>query len=126
MMLSDRDVAVRLLALDENYFLDGADCFDHFDSVFDSWMVADHEPELCRQSACPRCMADDALERVPYARKMFMIKQPGDVSSREALNEIRDNLAARQVPLPLSRDESALIDEAIRRSGRMVDKGTFA
>lgn len=71
--ISDRDVAIRILALEECPIgEDPVVTLKGFDESFDRWGEADHSGDCQKQPwTCVRCVHDETMERVSIARKLF-------------------------------------------------------
>lgn len=74
-VLSDRDIAIRYLAIDELGPGEDPDrMIDHYDQNIDYWMGSEHSGDCTKQSwSCCRCTAERAYAMVPALRKMFEI-----------------------------------------------------
>lgn len=71
--MNDRDIAVRLMALDA-LGPDAIDACDDYRQSFDAWLAEDHDGE-CQGDpwVCNRCKAEQALARVPAAKQLFVL-----------------------------------------------------
>ena len=76
-MLSDRDIAIRILAMDECQAADDpAGFLDHFSRNFDSWAHMEHSGDCTKHPwTCMRCVHRDTLAKVPAVRKLFGLAQ---------------------------------------------------
>jgi hypothetical protein len=72
-MFSDRDIAVRILALEECGSDESpTDALAHFDKQFDQWGTDEHSGDCKKQPwTCCRCVHDETMKRVPGARMLF-------------------------------------------------------
>ena len=85
MKLSDRDIAVRLLALDESEttMQDTQMWLDHWNKHFNGMGLGGHAgdcerapPELVAPVTCSRCVYEETMKRVDIVRELFGIEEP--------------------------------------------------
>jgi len=71
--MNDRDIAIRLLALDEvSGSEDPAGVLNHFDQQFDGWSTMKHSGDCNKNPwSCMRCIHAETMARVPGFRKLF-------------------------------------------------------
>lgn len=73
MALTDHQIAVRLLALDEDQDIDG--WIAKWDREFPAWGGEAHSGDCTRQPwTCTRCVYDHQMSRVPEFRRVFGIQ----------------------------------------------------
>lgn len=83
MKISDRDIAIRLLALDEceTTMPDTQMWLTHWEKYFDEMGSGEHAgdcpfAEVKAPPTCSRCVYDETMKRAAIARELFGIEQP--------------------------------------------------
>lgn len=70
-MLSDREIAIRILAIEEGE-IDPTQDLQMFNERFDVWGATEHSGDCRKQPwTCVRCVHDDVMKRVPGVRALF-------------------------------------------------------